>query len=182
MRIKQILDLGADGVMVPQIGSPAEARAAIAACRYPPDGVRGFGPRRASGWGRDIERYVTRANDEIIIVLQVESVAMATEIDALLDVPGFDVVCLGPNDLSGSAGLLRQHAHPTVAGAIAHVYRRCRARCVPLCGGVTVGAADMAAEVARGGGFAIVFEDSALLAAAASEALTAARRGIEGSG
>ena len=93
----------------------------------------------------------------------------------MLDVAGIDVICLGPNDLSGSVGLLRQNGHPVVAGAIAHVHARCKERGMPLCAGVTVAAEDTAATVARGAGFVIAIEDSALLAAAAAGALAAAR-------
>jgi 2-keto-3-deoxy-L-rhamnonate aldolase RhmA len=175
VRIKQVLDLGAEGVLVPQVGSAEEARAAVAACKYPPDGIRGFGPRRASDWGRNIDRYVGTANDEIVVILQVESVAMANDIDTMLDVPGVDVICLGPNDLSGSVGLLRQTGHPTVAGAIAHVHARCLARGMPLCAGVTVAPDRMAESIASGANFVIAMEDSALLAASAAQALAAAR-------
>ena len=88
VRIKQILDMGADGVLVPMVNSPAEARAAVSACKYPSEGTRGFGPRRASDYGRKIDEYVAQANDGVVVILQIEHVDAVAQIDAILDTPG----------------------------------------------------------------------------------------------
>ena len=81
---------------------------------------------------------MTTANDDILVIPQIKSVTAARDIDAILDVAGIDAICLGPNDLSGSVGLLRQLAHPTIIGAIEHVLARCKARGIPACTGVTL--------------------------------------------
>src|ERR1700733_5309527 len=70
--IKQVLDMGADGILIPMVSSPAEARAAVSACKYPPEGTRGFGPRRASDYGRNTDAYVAQANDSLIVIVQIE--------------------------------------------------------------------------------------------------------------
>ena len=102
--IKQALDLGASGVLVPMVNTPDEARAAVAACRYPPEGIRGFSPRRASDYYRRVAEYVASANDTVIIALQIEHIEAVKSIADIAAVPGIDVICLGPNDLSGSMG------------------------------------------------------------------------------
>jgi len=177
VRIKQVLDIGAEGIMLPQIGTPEEARQAVAACKYPPQGVRGFGPRRASDWGRNTDGYVASANDDILVIPQIESVTAARGIDAILDVAGIDAICLGPNDLSGSVGLLRQLAHPTVAGAIDHVLARCKARGMPACTGVTLPADQALAMTERGATFILAADDAGLLANGAADALAKLRPG-----
>ena len=77
VHVKQALDLGADGVLAPMVRSAAEARALVAAAKYPPDGIRGFGPRRASDYGRDIDAYVASANAETIVIPQIEDLGAA---------------------------------------------------------------------------------------------------------
>ena len=127
VHVKQALDVGAEGILAPMVRTLAEAKALVAACRYPPDGIRGFGPRRASDYGRDIEGYMALANSSTIIIPQIEDVRTVDEIEAILDLPGVDALCIGPNDLSGSAGLLRQHDHPVVKGAIDRILAAAKA-------------------------------------------------------
>ena len=91
--IKQVLDMGADGILVPMVSSPAEARAAVSACKYPPEGTRGFGPRRASDSGRKPDAYVAQANESVILIVQIEHINGVAQIDEILDTPGIDVVC-----------------------------------------------------------------------------------------
>ena len=119
--IKQALDMGAEGILIPMVSSVEEARMAVSACKYPPEGTRGFGPRRASDYGRKTDAYVAQANDSVIVVVQIEHVNGVAAIDGILDTPGVDVACLGPTDLSGSAGVLRQFNHPTVVGGTSAV-------------------------------------------------------------
>ena len=171
VRIKQILDVGADGILVPMVNTPEEARQAVAACKYPPAGIRGFGPKRASGYGRLTDAYVAQANEGVIVITQIEHVNAAAQIDAILDVPGIDVVCLGPTDLSGSAGVLRQFDHPIVVNAIDTVVTKTHARGLPVCLGVIFSDADTKKWVAKGATFLITAEDSAVLANGMSQAL-----------
>jgi 4-hydroxy-2-oxoheptanedioate aldolase len=110
VQIKRVLDSGAYGVVVPWVNSRKEAEQAVAACRYPPEGQRGFGPWRAALYGgRD---YVRHANEEIACVIQIETVAAVGAIEAILSVPGIDGVMIGPTDLAMDMGLPPRADHP----------------------------------------------------------------------
>lgn len=117
--IKQVLDLGAQTLLVPMIQSADEARAAVAAMRYPPDGVRGVAAAvvRASRWGRE-ENYITRANAEICTLVQVETPRGVAALDAILAVDGVDGVFVGPADLAANMGYPGQGSHPDVIACI----------------------------------------------------------------
>jgi 4-hydroxy-2-oxoheptanedioate aldolase len=175
VHVKQALDLGADGVLAPMVRSAAEARALVTAAKYPPDGVRGFGPRRASDYGRDIDAYVASANAETIVIPQIEDLGAADVVEEILAVPGLDALCLGPNDLSGSAGVLRQHDHPVVRGAIDKVLRAASARGVAVCTGVTLPLEQQQDWIVRGARLALLTSDTELLAGGAAGVLAAAR-------
>src|SRR5438876_591165 len=79
--IKQILDVGAEGAIVPWVNTPEEARRAVAAARYPPQGVRGYGPRRASRLSASPAEYVRRANEEILVIGQIETATAVENLD-----------------------------------------------------------------------------------------------------
>jgi 2-keto-3-deoxy-L-rhamnonate aldolase RhmA len=119
--IKQVLDSGAGGILVPLVRTAAEAERAVAACLYPPQGVRGFGPRRPSNYERDCEEYIAGANDSVVIWVQIEHVDAVANIEAIVRTPRLDGVIVGSNDLSGSMGLLGQPRHPQVLAAIERV-------------------------------------------------------------
>jgi 4-hydroxy-2-oxoheptanedioate aldolase len=106
--IKRVLDLGVDGVMIPSVSTATEARAAVAACRYPPRGVRGaaYGQARAAAYGLDKERYRDTADDALLIVCQIETVQGVDNVAEIAAVDGVDVLFVGPYDLSGSVGRL----------------------------------------------------------------------------
>lgn len=101
--IKRVLDIGAMGVIVPMVNSPEEARAAIAACRYPPRGNRSVGGQTpALNFSASLADYFARADDEILIVLQCEHIRAVEQADAIFATPGIDVIFVGPNDLAAS--------------------------------------------------------------------------------
>lgn len=100
--IKRVLDLGAYGVLVPWINSKEEAENAVRACRYPPEGIRGFGPRRAGMFDSD---YYQTANEELLIAAQIETEKALKNLDEILSVPGIDACYIGPWDLSVSLGI-----------------------------------------------------------------------------
>jgi 2-keto-3-deoxy-L-rhamnonate aldolase RhmA len=181
VRIKQVLDLGADGVLVPMVNSPEEARLAIAACKYPPEGTRGFGPRRASDYGRSTDAYVEQANDGTIVMLQIEHVKAVARIDAILRQDGIDIICLGPTDLSGSAGVLRQFTHPVVVAAVDKVIARAKAKGIPVCAGVAFPPEVMQGWIAKGANFVLAAEDSTLFRQGASDALARMRAAVAAS-
>ena len=103
--IQRALDVGAMGVLVPMVRSVAEAEAIVAATRYPPAGIRSFGPLRASHYSLDNEDYLRRANDHVLVALIVETREMLDNLEEIAAVPGVDVLFLGPFDLCLSLGL-----------------------------------------------------------------------------
>ena len=117
--IKQLLDIGAQNIIVPMIDGPGEAAAAVAATRYPPEGIRGVGSAlaRASRWNR-ISDYLVTADDGVSLTVQVESTAGLAALGDIADVDGVDAVFIGPADLAASMGRLGQPEHPDVVTAI----------------------------------------------------------------
>lgn len=104
--IAAALDAGAQGIIVPRVDTAAQAGAAVAATRYPPQGSRGLGPSRATGYGMSIPAYLSRANDDLLLAIQVESRDAYENLDELLAVDGVDMIFVGPNDLGCSLGIL----------------------------------------------------------------------------
>jgi 4-hydroxy-2-oxoheptanedioate aldolase len=103
--IKRVLDCGAWGIVVPMVNTGAEAEAAVAAAKYPPVGVRSVGGAlHALNFDTEAATYYARANDEILVVVQAESVAAVENAEEILSVPGLDAVFIGPNDLLASMG------------------------------------------------------------------------------
>jgi len=136
--IKPVLDIGADGVIVPMIRNAEDARLAVAACRYPPDGVRGYGPRRPSHYGRlGGAEFCAAANAAMIVVVQIEQAEAVERIEEIVRVPGLSGVLLGPNDLSGSLGHMGEPRHPKVLEAIQRVIDVARQANMPV--GIAVG-------------------------------------------
>lgn len=117
--IKQVLDMGAQTLLVPMVESAEQARAILRATRYAPEGVRGVGAAlaRASRWGA-IPDYVATANAEICLILQVESRAGLAALDGILAIEGVDGVFIGPADLAADMGHAGNAAHPEVRAAV----------------------------------------------------------------
>jgi 2-keto-3-deoxy-L-rhamnonate aldolase RhmA len=136
--IKPVLDIGADGVIVPMVSTAEEAAKAVAACRYPPEGIRGFGPLRPLNYGRaDAAQFVQDANDSIITIVQIEQAEAVSNIDEILAVPGLNSIAFGPQDLSASMGFRTQPRHPEVLKAIETVIGKARDANIPV--GISVG-------------------------------------------
>lgn len=120
--IKRILDCGAYGLMIPWVNTREECQAAVRACKYPPDGVRGMaGSIRAAGYGRWAQDYKKVANDEILVIIQIETRDAVKNVEAILAVPGVDVAFIGPVDLSTSYGYAGDFSQPEVQEAIAQI-------------------------------------------------------------
>jgi 2-keto-3-deoxy-L-rhamnonate aldolase RhmA len=128
VHIKQALDLGGDGVIVPQIRSAEEARNAVAAAKYPPEGIRSVGIARAQTYGMNQQAYVTSANEKVAVVLQIEHIDAIPHASEILAVEGVDGIIVGPYDLSASMGLPGQIAHPEVAAIIESLAKMCNER------------------------------------------------------
>ena len=118
-RIKQALDAGAQSLLIPMIESADQARRAVAATRYPPEGIRGVGSSlaRASRFSA-IPDYLRTANDQICLILQIESRVGLAALDEILALPGVDCVFIGPSDLAADMGHLGNAAHPGVRAAV----------------------------------------------------------------
>lgn len=174
--IKQALDIGPAGVLVPLVNSAEEARRAVAACKYPPEGVRGVSPRRASSYFADFTDYLARANDETIVTVQIEHIQAVESIDAILEVPGIDVALVGPADLTASLGLLPQFTHARVQEAIRKVLARCLERKVAF--GIHTGSpSDARLWASRGAQFVAMGMDIVFLRQAALDWLAKFRSG-----
>jgi len=123
--VKRYLDAGADGVIAPLVRSAAEARLLVQACKYPPIGMRGIGFCRANRYGLGVEDEIRRANDEVLIAVQIEHVDAIEAIDDILSVPGIDAAFVGPYDLTASMGIPAQFTHPDYIAARAKVLSAC---------------------------------------------------------
>jgi 2-keto-3-deoxy-L-rhamnonate aldolase RhmA len=130
--IKRALDLGAHGIIVPQVNTAEQAADVVRWSRYAPDGARGVGLARAQGYGQSFREYLRSANDEIAVIVQAEHARAVDNIEAIARVPGVDAVLLGPYDLSASLGKMGQIDDPTVVAAIRRVTEVCRAAGMPL--------------------------------------------------
>lgn len=126
--IKQVLDLGAQSLLCPMVNSAEEARAIVAATRYPPRGIRGVGHMlgRASGFN-GVPDYLETAEDQICLIVQAESVAAMEALEEICAVDGVDGVFIGPADLCADMGLLPETMHPKVRAAVQDGLRRIRA-------------------------------------------------------
>jgi 4-hydroxy-2-oxoheptanedioate aldolase len=120
-QIMRVLDLGAMGVIIPQVDTAEVAEAVVQAVKYHPRGNRGmFDVSRQSGYGFALSgpEYIARANDETLVVVMIESAVGVRNISSILEVPGIDVILIGSSDLSQSLGRPSDLTHPDVVGAI----------------------------------------------------------------
>jgi len=126
--IKQVLDLGAQTLLVPMVDTAAQAEQVVRATRYAPEGVRGLGASvaRVSGFGRD-DTYATTANAEIGVIVQAETRRAIANLDAIIAVEGVDCVFIGPADLSADMGYPGNPGAAEVVETIADAVRRIRA-------------------------------------------------------
>jgi len=164
---KPVLDAGAMGVITPLVNTKEEAASSVAALRYPPEGVRGFGPSfAASRWGLSVPEYAKVANKEILAIVQIEDIEAVNHIDEILSVPGVDLVFIGMFDLSGSMGLLGQTSHPKVEDAAQKVLAAAKRSKVPA-GIIALTPDEINKRIAEGFKFIAVSTDALLLTSAA---------------
>jgi 4-hydroxy-2-oxoheptanedioate aldolase len=125
--IKRVLDAGAQSILIPYVQDLDEARRAVAATRYPPDGVRGVaGTTRATRFGR-IADYARRAHEELCVLVQLETAPALAHIEAIARLDGIDGIFIGPADLHASLGYPGTVDHPEVTSIIEDAIRRIRA-------------------------------------------------------
>lgn len=123
---KQVLDMGAAGIIVPSVNSPAEAAQTVAIAKYPPEGIRGAALCRATGFGRNFNDYYSNHNREVLVVAMIEHISAVKQVDAILATPGLDAILIGPYDLSASMGIPGQLQHPDVLAAQQVILAACR--------------------------------------------------------
>ncbi|MDA1142372.1 MAG: aldolase/citrate lyase family protein [Planctomycetota bacterium] len=170
--IKRILDLGADGIIAPQVNSAEQAEHVVRSARYSPVGSRGVGIGRAHGYGMAFKEYIESANEQVTVVVQAEHVDAVENIESIVKVEGIDAVLLGPYDLSASMGKMGQIEDPEVVAAIDHVTGTCLAANIPLgYFGVTAEAVRPYAD--KGFTFLVAGTDTIFLGSAAEATLTA---------
>ena len=119
--IKKALDIGPSGIIVPQLQTADEVKAAVRLCKYPPAGTRSVGIARAHGYGNNFQDYVSSANDKLSVIIQIEHINAVHNIDKIVQVPGIDCLFVGPYDLSASMGKMGQVNDPEVKEAISKV-------------------------------------------------------------
>jgi 4-hydroxy-2-oxoheptanedioate aldolase len=166
--LKQMLDIGAQTILVPMVDTAEQAARMVQGMRYPPEGVRGMGSAlaRASRW-QAYPDYLHEANAQTCLLVQAETVEAMRNLDAIAATPGVDGVFIGPADLSASMGFVGQPGHPEVQAAIADAIARIQKA------GKAAGILSTTEEQARkwlaaGAAFVAVGVDTMLLAAAAS--------------
>lgn len=179
--VKQILDLGAQNILMPMIDTPEQAEAAVRAVRYPPRGNRGVGSAlaRSARWNR-VDDYLANGDDHVSLFVQIESVTGVGNAAEIAAVYGVDGVFVGPSDLAASMGLIGRQTHPDVVVAVERAFEAVRGAGKP----VGVNAFDPAvasAYLGQGASFVLVGADVAMLARG-SEALAERFIGAPGPG
>lgn len=166
--IKKVLDMGATGIIVPQVNTAQQATDVVRWAKYAPLGARGVGLSRAHGYGLRFGEYIATANDQTVVMVQAEHVLAVENIDAIVRVPGIDALQLGPYDLAASMGKMGQIDDPKVVAAIDRIMN------AGLAAGLAIGCFGLSAEsiktyVDRGSNLICAGVDTMLLGKAARE-------------
>ncbi|MCV9936783.1 aldolase/citrate lyase family protein [Boseaceae bacterium BT-24-1] len=130
--IKRALDAGARTLMVPFVQNADEARAAVSYAKYPPEGVRGVAAIHRGSLFGNVADYFRRANDEIAVIVQLETPEAIGQLAAIASTPGVDALFVGPGDLAAAMGHIGNIAHPDVQALIERAARECRAAGKPV--------------------------------------------------
>ena len=174
--IMKVLDAGALGVIVPLVNNRAEAEAAVAACRYPPQGGRSFGPVRAALYGG--RGYAQEANAEIACIVMIETREGIENLEAIVTTPGLGGVYIGPADLAYALGLppVGDNDNPLHLATVERIVSCCKAHGVPV--GIHTGGLDYTRRRLEAGfNFVTLGSDAGFMMQAASADLAAARGG-----
>jgi len=170
--LKQVRDLEPAGIIIPMIRTAEEAASAVAACKYPPKGIRGIGPKRGTRYGAvSFSQYAKEADENCMVILQIEHIDAAQCTDAILDIPGIDSICIGPSDLSASMGKIGQENDPEVVAVVDGLAKKVTER------GIILGTAsgDVEGWVKRGVNWIATGSDCGNMAAHGRQALGKAR-------
>ncbi len=178
VKVKRLLDLGVPGLLFPMVQSVEEAQAAVAACRYPPRGIRGVaGTTRANGFGR-ITDYFAQVEQQTAILIQLETVQAVENALAFADVEGIDGIFFGPADIGADMGHVGQPMHPDVWALVRPAARALMSRGMPV--GTLVSDPAFAAELLNDGfSFVACGSDAGLLAKGADNLLGQVRSALK---
>jgi 4-hydroxy-2-oxoheptanedioate aldolase len=176
--VKPVLDCGALGVVFPQIATREEAEATVRAVRYAPAGERGYGPTYAAlRWGVPNLEYLKLANDAVLNIVLIESLAAVDALDDILGVPGLDIVAVARGDLSQNLGVAGQFDDPRLRDVVAKAEAKILARVDVALGGIAFSADDARAMIARGHRFVVLGSDAGLISGAAQRMVQAIKEG-----
>tara|TARA_B100000809_G_scaffold201449_1_gene202043 strand:- start:451 stop:1215 length:765 start_codon:yes stop_codon:yes gene_type:complete len=168
--IKKMLDLGAAGIIAPQVNTAQQAADVVAWSLYAPEGRRGVGLARAHGYGLNFQEYVESANQEITVIVQAEHAEAVENIEQIVQVEGIDAVLLGPYDLAASLGKMGQVDDPEVTGAIDRITAACQEAGLPL-GIFGVSADAIRPYIEKGYNLVVAGTDTIFLASAGGQML-----------
>jgi len=174
--IRRALDLGVEGIMVPDVRTVAEAREIASNCFYPPRGQRGFsaGTIRASDYGLNVQQYMTGAGSHLLVCLMIESSEGVKNVRSIAKVDGVDVIQVGPYDLSYDLGIPGQFEHPRFLEAMNRIETGVRAA-GKILGGIPLPGMPLDVALKRGYRMLTLGADIPMLAAALKENLANAR-------
>ncbi|PCI70182.1 MAG: 2-keto-3-deoxy-L-rhamnonate aldolase [Piscirickettsiaceae bacterium] len=167
--IKRVLDVGGQTLLIPMVESADQAKQLVQAVQYPPKGIRGMGGglTRATRWG-SISDYLEKADDNICLILQLESPEGITQLDTITNIDGVDAIFIGPADLAAAMGYIGQPAHPEVCKVVEDAIKRIHALGKPV--GVYCGDPEQVKKYqSMGASFFLIGADTMLLKLAASK-------------
>ena len=130
--IKQVLDSGADGVIVPMVNSKEDAEKAVSYVKYPPKGKRGVGLARAQKYGIGFDEYKNGLDENIVVIAQIEHINAVNNLKEIISVDGIDGIIIGPYDLSGSMGMPGEYDNAEVKQALDKIEQLCNTSSFPL--------------------------------------------------
>jgi 2-keto-3-deoxy-L-rhamnonate aldolase RhmA len=169
--IKKVLDLGAAGIIVPQVNTVEQATNVVRWAKYSPIGSRGVGLARAHGYGARFAEYIDTANDETVVIIQAEHAMAVENIESIVKVPGIDAIQLGPYDLSASMGRMGRIDDPEVTEAIDRILSASKSAGLQVgCFGVTASA--VRSDIERGCTLITIGVDAMILGNAAKQTLS----------
>ena len=169
--IKKVLDIGAHGIIVPQVNTVEQAANVVKWAKYAPEGERGVGLARAHGYGATFADYLKTANDEVTVIVQAEHKTAVENLEQIVKVLGIDAIQLGPYDLSASMGKMGQIEDPEVVAALEKIYSVSKAANLPVgCFGVS--SKHVQKDIDRGSTLICAGVDTIFLAGGATKMLS----------
>jgi len=181
--VKPVLEMGPAAIIFPFVRSVEEAKRAVEACKYPPRGIRGFGPMKANNYGTmDSKEYLELADREPWVIVQIEHIDGIKDLKNIIKVDGVDSAVIGPNDLSGSIGLLGQTRHPEMLKLMDEYAAVCREADFPFGTSIGFDRKNVSEWIKRGVNWICVDADASYLLEGGLNTLNSTREIIRGSG